>query len=105
MIGKLKENIILLDATRTPDGGGGEVVTWSEGASFAAELSWRRATPDRVGFRNAYRRRARLVHRAKAALSFSSRLRIDGADFRITALTPIAPDHRYVLTEIEEIRS
>lgn len=81
------ENVILLEKTRVPDGEGGFITRWSEGAVFKAAVTFDTSMESRIAEKQGVTSRYTVTTRKSAMLEFHDVFRriSDGKIFRVTS--------------------
>lgn len=87
MIEESMESVCFMEKTRTPDGEGGFITAWTDGAEFKASITFDTSMPARVGEKQGVTSLYTVTTNKNAKLEFHDvikRLR-DGKIFRITS--------------------
>lgn len=81
------EDVILLEKTRVPDGEGGFIAKWSEGAVFKAAVTFDTSMESRIAEKQGVTSRYTVTTRKSAMLEFHDVFRriSDGKIFRVTS--------------------
>lgn len=81
------EDVILLEKTRVPDGEGGFITRWSEGAVFKAAVTFDTSMESRIAEKQGVTSRYTVTTRKSAMLEFHDVFRriSDGKIFRVTS--------------------
>lgn len=81
------EDVILLEKTRVPDGEGGFITKWSEGAVFKAAVTFDTSMESRIAEKQGVTSRYTVTTRKSAMLEFHDVFRriSDGKIFRVTS--------------------
>ncbi|MEO1015282.1 MAG: head-tail adaptor protein [Pseudomonadota bacterium] len=86
MIGKLRHQIDLLDATRIADAGGGADVAWTPGPSVWARVERLTSSSGGMGDRTTPFKRVSATIRPRAGLAIGGRFRFAGLDYEIVSI-------------------
>lgn len=81
------EDVVLLEKTRVPDGEGGFITRWSEGAVFKAAVTFDTSMESRIAEKQGVTSRYTVTTRKSATLEFHDVFRriSDGKIFRVTS--------------------
>lgn len=104
MIGTLTEQVTLLTRQRTPDGGGGAVLTWAEGDTLPAQVESLSSRRDTTGERDIGLLRLRITLRHRADIGHDTRLSHAGRTFRITSIQRTGEGREWLQLDAEEVR-
>ncbi|GGD09164.1 head-tail adaptor protein [Aquisalinus flavus] len=104
MIGTLTEQVTLLTRQRTPDGGGGAAISWTEGDRLPAQVESLSSRRDTTAERDIGLMRLRITLRHRADIGHGTRLAHDGRTFRITSLQRTGKAREWLQLDAEEVR-
>ena len=104
MIGKLTDRITLLTRQRTPDGGGGAAISWTQGDTLPAQVESQSSGRNTTGERDIGLFRLRITMRHRADIGHDTRLVHDGRTFRITSIQRTRERSEWLQLDCEEVR-
>ncbi|MEM6415005.1 MAG: head-tail adaptor protein [Pseudomonadota bacterium] len=86
MIGRLNSEITLLSESALADGGGGNQIAWTAGATIWADIEELSSSSNIAGDRNVRLRRIAARIRQRSGLTLGGRIRLVDTDFDITSI-------------------